>query len=83
MHTSAELMEAITGTAVDSPLCFTCGTKMRPAGSCYVCEGLREHQRLQLMMKRSSNVSADDDRDVLTSDMNVPHSVSRTFGDDR
>jgi ribonucleoside-diphosphate reductase alpha chain len=38
-HTSTELMEAITGTAVDSPLCFTCGTKMRPAGSCYVCEG--------------------------------------------
>jgi ribonucleoside-diphosphate reductase alpha chain len=38
-HTSAELMEAITGTAVDSPLCFTCGTKMRPAGSCFVCEG--------------------------------------------
>jgi ribonucleoside-diphosphate reductase alpha chain len=38
-HTSAELMEKITGTAVDSPLCFTCGTKMRPAGSCYVCEG--------------------------------------------
>ncbi len=38
-HTSAELMEAITGTAIDSPLCFTCGTKMRPAGSCYVCEG--------------------------------------------
>jgi ribonucleoside-diphosphate reductase alpha chain len=38
-HTSAELFEQITGTAVDSPLCFTCGTKMRPAGSCYVCEG--------------------------------------------
>ena len=38
-HTSAELLEQITGTAVDSPLCFTCGTKMRPAGSCYVCEG--------------------------------------------
>ena len=38
-HTSAELLEAITGTAVDSPLCFTCGTKMRPAGSCFVCEG--------------------------------------------
>lgn len=38
-HTSAELMEKITGTAIDSPLCFTCGTKMRPAGSCYVCEG--------------------------------------------
>ena len=38
-HTSAELMEKLTGTAVDSPLCMTCGTKMRPAGSCYVCEG--------------------------------------------
>ncbi|MBF4161690.1 vitamin B12-dependent ribonucleotide reductase [Nocardioides acrostichi] len=39
VHTSAELLEKITGTAVDSPLCFTCGTKMRPAGSCFVCEG--------------------------------------------
>jgi ribonucleoside-diphosphate reductase alpha chain len=38
-HTSAELLEKITGTAIDSPLCMTCGTKMRPAGSCYVCEG--------------------------------------------
>ncbi|MDQ3157566.1 MAG: vitamin B12-dependent ribonucleotide reductase, partial [Actinomycetota bacterium] len=38
-HTSAELMESITGSAVDSPLCMTCGTKMRPAGSCHVCEG--------------------------------------------
>ncbi|GEP37643.1 ribonucleoside-diphosphate reductase subunit alpha [Nocardioides psychrotolerans] len=38
-RTSAELMEKLTGTAVDSPLCMTCGTKMRPAGSCYVCEG--------------------------------------------
>jgi len=26
-------------TADDAPLCMTCGTKMRPAGSCYVCEG--------------------------------------------
>jgi ribonucleoside-diphosphate reductase alpha chain len=26
-------------TSADAPLCFTCGTKMRPAGSCYVCEG--------------------------------------------
>jgi ribonucleoside-diphosphate reductase alpha chain len=25
-------------TALDAPLCFTCGVKMRPAGSCYVCE---------------------------------------------
>ncbi|GAB2773626.1 vitamin B12-dependent ribonucleotide reductase [Nocardioides salsibiostraticola] len=38
-QTTAELLEKLTGTAVDSPLCMTCGTKMRPAGSCYVCEG--------------------------------------------
>ncbi len=38
-HTTAELMEKVTGHAVDAPLCFTCGTKMRPSGSCYVCEG--------------------------------------------
>jgi ribonucleoside-diphosphate reductase alpha chain len=38
-HTTAELMESITGTAVDSPLCFTCGTKRRRAVSCYVCVG--------------------------------------------
>jgi ribonucleoside-diphosphate reductase alpha chain len=36
---SAELLEAITGHASDAPLCMSCGTKMRPAGSCYVCEG--------------------------------------------
>jgi ribonucleoside-diphosphate reductase alpha chain len=36
---TAELIEAQQGTAADAPLCFTCGTKMRPAGSCYVCEG--------------------------------------------
>jgi len=34
-----ELMEAVLGNTADAPLCFTCGTKMRPAGSCYVCEG--------------------------------------------
>ena len=39
IHSSAELMEEITGTASDAPLCMTCGIKMRPAGSCYVCEG--------------------------------------------
>ena len=38
-HTTAELMEKISGVSVDAPLCFTCGTKMRPSGSCYVCEG--------------------------------------------
>jgi ribonucleoside-diphosphate reductase alpha chain len=38
-HTSTELVELLQGTSTDAPLCFTCGTKMRPAGSCYVCEG--------------------------------------------
>ena len=38
-HTTAELMERFSGHAVDAPLCLTCGTKMRPSGSCYVCEG--------------------------------------------
>jgi len=36
---SMELLEKVQGTSADAPLCFTCGTKMRPAGSCYVCEG--------------------------------------------
>jgi ribonucleoside-diphosphate reductase alpha chain len=36
---STELVEAVVGKAADAPLCLTCGTKMRPAGSCYVCEG--------------------------------------------
>lgn len=39
VHTTAELVESISGTSVDAPLCFSCGTKMRPSGSCYVCEG--------------------------------------------
>jgi ribonucleoside-diphosphate reductase alpha chain len=38
-HTSTELLEILQGTSADAPLCVTCGTKMRPAGSCYVCEG--------------------------------------------
>jgi ribonucleoside-diphosphate reductase alpha chain len=38
-RTTSELFEALTGTSVDAPLCLTCGTKMRPSGSCYVCEG--------------------------------------------
>jgi ribonucleoside-diphosphate reductase alpha chain len=36
---SAELIESHQGRVADAPLCLTCGTKMRPAGSCYVCEG--------------------------------------------
>ncbi|GAB3708231.1 vitamin B12-dependent ribonucleotide reductase [Nocardiopsis oceani] len=27
------------GFVADAPLCITCGTKMRPSGSCYACEG--------------------------------------------
>jgi ribonucleoside-diphosphate reductase alpha chain len=38
-HSTAELLEVITGKSADAPLCLTCGIKMRPAGSCYVCEG--------------------------------------------
>jgi ribonucleoside-diphosphate reductase alpha chain len=36
---TTELVDAVAGKAADAPLCLTCGTKMRPAGSCYVCEG--------------------------------------------
>ena len=36
---SVELIESRQGRVADAPLCLTCGTKMRPAGSCYVCEG--------------------------------------------
>ncbi|MBB2913187.1 ribonucleoside-diphosphate reductase alpha chain [Streptosporangium becharense] len=32
-------LESHQGRTADAPLCMTCGTKMRPAGSCYVCEG--------------------------------------------
>jgi ribonucleoside-diphosphate reductase alpha chain len=45
VHSSTELLETLSGGAglagfsVDAPLCMNCGTKMRPAGSCFVCEG--------------------------------------------
>ena len=39
VHSSAELLEKFQGISADAPMCMTCGTKMRPAGSCYVCEG--------------------------------------------
>jgi ribonucleoside-diphosphate reductase alpha chain len=38
-RSSMELIESQQGRTADAPLCLTCGTKMRPAGSCYVCEG--------------------------------------------
>ena len=39
MRGRGPLLEKISGMAVDAPLCFTCGTKMRRSGSCYICEG--------------------------------------------
>jgi ribonucleoside-diphosphate reductase alpha chain len=39
VHTSAELVEMQLGISADAPLCFSCGTKMQRAGSCYICEG--------------------------------------------
>ncbi|MEU6750438.1 vitamin B12-dependent ribonucleotide reductase [Spirillospora sp. NPDC046719] len=38
-RSSMEVIESRQGRTADAPLCLTCGTKMRPAGSCYVCEG--------------------------------------------
>jgi ribonucleoside-diphosphate reductase alpha chain len=38
-HNSTELAEMQLGLSADAPLCFSCGTKMRRAGSCYLCEG--------------------------------------------
>ncbi len=39
IHSSQDLLEKFQGKSADAPMCMTCGTKMRPAGSCYVCEG--------------------------------------------
>ncbi|RYV50201.1 vitamin B12-dependent ribonucleotide reductase [Pengzhenrongella frigida] len=39
IHSSMELFELQQGRTADAPLCFSCGIKMRPSGSCYVCEG--------------------------------------------
>jgi len=39
VHSSAELFELLQGKDSDAPLCFSCGIKMRPSGSCHVCEG--------------------------------------------
>jgi ribonucleoside-diphosphate reductase alpha chain len=39
VHSSTELFDMLQGTESDAPLCFSCGIKMRPSGSCHVCEG--------------------------------------------
>ncbi len=38
VHSSAQLLESLQGLVADAPLCLSCGVKMRPSGSCYVCE---------------------------------------------
>ena len=38
-RSSMEMIDAQLGMSADAPLCLSCGTKMRRAGSCYVCEG--------------------------------------------
>ncbi|HEY6423738.1 MAG TPA: vitamin B12-dependent ribonucleotide reductase [Pseudonocardiaceae bacterium] len=37
VHSSMELIEAKQGRFADAPLCYICGVKMQPAGSCYLC----------------------------------------------
>ena len=32
-----DIVERTTAKANDAPLCYSCGSKMQPAGSCYVC----------------------------------------------
>ncbi|MEP6476418.1 MAG: vitamin B12-dependent ribonucleotide reductase [Actinomycetota bacterium] len=32
-----DVTESATGKTNDAPLCYSCGSKMQPAGSCYVC----------------------------------------------
>jgi ribonucleoside-diphosphate reductase alpha chain len=31
--------DGATARVLDAPLCYSCGAKMQPAGSCYVCTG--------------------------------------------
>ena len=35
----ADVLHSAQARSADAPLCMNCGTKMRPAGSCYACEG--------------------------------------------
>jgi hypothetical protein len=34
-----DILNSAQARSADAPLCMNCGTKMRPAGSCYACEG--------------------------------------------
>ncbi|HTG46667.1 MAG TPA: vitamin B12-dependent ribonucleotide reductase [Actinomycetota bacterium] len=35
--TQIEIVEATSARTLDAPLCYQCGSRMQPAGSCYVC----------------------------------------------
>ena len=37
-RSTAEIADAKSGDDSDAPYCMNCGTKMRPAGSCHICE---------------------------------------------
>jgi ribonucleoside-diphosphate reductase alpha chain len=34
-----DVLNSAQARAADAPLCMNCGTRMRPAGACYACEG--------------------------------------------
>lgn len=38
IHSTADLMDARGANDNDAPICMNCGVKMRPAGSCHICE---------------------------------------------
>ena len=38
-HLARSWWRCSSGISADAPLCFSCGTKMQRAGSCYICEG--------------------------------------------
>ncbi|GAB3222481.1 hypothetical protein GCM10027447_09390 [Glycomyces halotolerans] len=35
----SDVLNSAQSRSADAPLCVNCGTKMRPSGSCYACEG--------------------------------------------
>ncbi len=37
--TRDDVLNSAQTRSADAPLCMSCGTKMRPSGSCYACEG--------------------------------------------
>ncbi|HEX8099444.1 MAG TPA: vitamin B12-dependent ribonucleotide reductase, partial [Actinomycetota bacterium] len=39
VKTEAPTTERPQARVLDAPLCYSCGARMQPAGSCYVCTG--------------------------------------------